>query len=61
MLACYFITGNRRRGTSLVVRQLKLHTPSAESPGWIPEQGTRSHMLQLRVHKGLEVLMFTKG
>ena len=27
---------------------LKLHAPSAESPGSIPGQGTRSHMQQQR-------------
>ena len=36
-------------GTSLVVQWLKLHAPSAGGLGSIPGQGTRSHMLQLRV------------
>ncbi|TEA36668.1 hypothetical protein DBR06_SOUSAS310070, partial [Sousa chinensis] len=35
---------------SLVVQWLRLHTPNAGGPGSIPGQGTRSHMLQLRVH-----------
>ena len=33
-----------------VVQWLRLHAPNAESPGSIPGQGTRSHILQLRVH-----------
>ena len=37
-------------GTSLVVQRLGLHVPNAEGPSSIPGQGTRSHMLQLRVH-----------
>ena len=36
-------------GTSLVVQWLRLHTPNAGDPGSIPGQGSRSHMLQLRV------------
>ena len=36
-------------GTSLVVQCLRLHAPKAGDPGSIPGQGTRSHMLQLRV------------
>ena len=35
-------------GTSLVFQWLRLHTPKEGGPGWIPSQGTRSHMLQLR-------------
>ena len=35
-------------GISLVVQWLRLHAPNAGSPGLIPGQGTRSHMLQLR-------------
>lgn len=35
-------------GTSLVVRWLSLCAPNAGSPGSIPGQGTRSHILQLR-------------
>ena len=37
-------------GTSLVTQWLRLRAPSAGGPGSIPGQGTRSHMLQLRVH-----------
>ena len=33
-----------------VVQWLKLHAPNAGGPGSIPGQGTRSHMLQPRVH-----------
>ena len=40
----------QRLGTSLVVQWLRLHTPNAEGPGLNPRQGTRSHMLQIRVH-----------
>ena len=40
---------NVRVGTSLVVQWLRLHTPNAGGPGSIPGEGTRSHMLQLRV------------
>ena len=29
---------------------LRLHTPNAGVLGSIPDQGTRSHILQLRVH-----------
>ena len=46
------VTGSEVQGlgTSLVVQRLRLHTPNAEGPGSNPGQGTRSHMLQLRVH-----------
>jgi len=37
-------------GTSLVVQWLRLHAPSAEGPGAISGQGTRSHKLQPGVH-----------
>ena len=37
-------------GISLVIQWLRLCTPNAGGPGLIPGQGTRSHMLQLRVH-----------
>ena len=37
------------QGTSLVVQWLRLHAPCAGGPGSIPGQGTRFHMLQLRV------------
>ena len=33
----------------LVVQWLRLHAPNAVSPGWIPGQGTRSHMPQLKI------------
>ena len=36
-------------GTSLVVQWLRLHALNTGSLGLIPDQGTRSHMLQLRV------------
>ena len=36
-------------GTSLVVLWLRLHAPNAGGLGSVPCQGTRSHMLQLRV------------
>ena len=36
-------------GTSLEVQWLRLNTPNAVDPGSIPDQGTRSHMPQLRV------------
>ena len=41
--------GGYRGGTSLVVQWLRLCAPNAGGPGLIPGQGTRSHMLQLRV------------
>ncbi|TEA42091.1 hypothetical protein DBR06_SOUSAS37310005, partial [Sousa chinensis] len=34
---------------SLVVQCLRLCTPNAGGPGSIPNQGTRSHLPQLRV------------
>ena len=33
---------------SLLVKWLRLHAPNAGGPGLIPDQGSRSHMLQLR-------------
>lgn len=36
-------------GDFLVVQWLKLHIPSAGFLGSIPDQGSRSHMQQLRV------------
>ena len=36
-------------GTSLVVQWLRLCAPNTGAPSSIPSQGTRSHMLQLRV------------
>ena len=35
-------------GTSLVVQWLTLHAPKARGLGFIPAQGTRFHMLQLK-------------
>ena len=35
-------------GISLLVQWLRLCTPNAEGLSWIPGQGTRSHMPQLR-------------
>ena len=40
---------NLQFGASLVVHWLRLHAPSARDPGSIPGQGTRFHILQLRV------------
>ena len=37
-------------GTSLVVHWLRLHAPNAGGLGSIPGQGSRSHMLKIRVH-----------
>ena len=37
-------------GTCLVVQGLRLWAPDAAGLGLIPGQGTRSHMLQLRLH-----------
>ena len=36
--------------TSIVVQWLRLHVPNAEAWGSITGQGTRSHVLQLRVY-----------
>ena len=36
------------KGTSLIVQWLRLYAPNAGALGSIPDQGTRSHMLQLR-------------
>ena len=38
-----------RGGTSLVVQWLRLCPPNAEGLSLIPDQGTRSHMLQLKI------------
>ena len=35
--------------TSLVVQWLKVHTPNAGGLGSIPDQGTRSHLVQLNI------------
>ena len=37
------------QGTSLGVQWLRLCSPSAGAPGLIPDQGTRSRMLQLKI------------
>ena len=34
----------------MVVQWLRPHIPNARAPGLIPGQGTRSNMLQLRLH-----------
>ena len=36
-------------GTSLVVQWLRLRAPNAGGAGLIPGQGTRCHMLQLKI------------
>ena len=36
-------------GTSLLVQWLRLCPPKAGVPGSIPSQGTKSHMLQLKI------------
>ena len=41
--------------TSLEVQWLRLHAPSAQHPGLIPVQGTRSHM----PHRRLKILRAT--
>ena len=38
-----------KTGASLVVQGLRSPAPSAGGPGSIPDPGTRSHMLQLRI------------
>ena len=43
------ISQQRHKGTSLVVRSLGPHAPSARGPAPISAQGTRPHLLQLRV------------
>ena len=53
MLTILFLKTNKQKkkkpGTSLVVQWLRLHAPNAGDLGLIPGQGTRSHMLELRV------------
>ena len=39
----------KRSGASLLIQWLRLHAPNTGAPGSIPDQGTGSHMLQLRV------------
>ena len=46
-------------GTSLVVQWLSLYTANEEGLGLIPDQGTRSHVLQLR--PGTDRYIFKKG
>ena len=52
LLGTVFIKKKKQKygATPLVVQWLRLHAPNAESLGSIPGQGTRSHMLQLRVY-----------
>ena len=38
-------------GASLVVQWLSLCAPNTGALGLVPDQGARSHVLQLRVHK----------
>ena len=38
-------------GASLVVQWLSLCAPNTGAVGLVPDQGARSHVLQLRVHK----------
>ena len=38
----------KMKWSSLVVQWLQLHAPNAQGLGFIPDEGTRSHMLQLR-------------
>ena len=40
---------SRILGTCLVVQRLKLHVPNARGLGLVPSQGTRSHVLQLKM------------
>ena len=47
--ACWACSPNKNTlGTSLVVQQLRLHTPNTEILGLIPDQGIRSYITQLR-------------
>ena len=41
--------GSSEDGTSLVAQGLRLLAPNAGGLGSIPDQGTRSHMLQLKL------------
>ena len=45
----YMASNTLKKGTSLVVRWLKLHTPNAEGQGSIPGQGTKPQMMQQRL------------
>ena len=42
-------TPEKSYGGDLVVQRLRLHVPSTGGPGLIPDQGTRSHMPQLKI------------
>ena len=44
-------TQNFTRQVKLMVQWLRLCTPNAVGPGLIPRQGTKSQMLQVRVHR----------
>ena len=50
-MLCVFYHNKKLKGigTSLVVQWLRHHAPNAGGPGLIPGQGTRSHMLQLKI------------
>ena len=48
----------KKHGTSLAVQWLRLHTPNARGPGSTPGQGTRSHMLQLRLDAAKQKYFF---
>ena len=48
-LSVRVIREKRKMGTSLVVQWLRLCPPNTGCPGLIPGQGTRSHILRLRV------------
>ena len=50
MLEAYKGLRTTSAGTSLPVQGQRLCAPNAGDTGSIPGQGTRSHMLQLRVH-----------
>ena len=45
----YMASNTLKRGTSLVVRWLKRHTPDAGGQGSTTGQGTKSRMLQQRL------------
>ena len=48
-MVCYSLRQGKS-GTSLVVQGLRLCDPNAGVPGSTPDQGTRFHTSQLRVH-----------
>ena len=45
----FFFFSKTKTGTSLVIQWLRLQAPNAGGPSSTPDQGTRSHILQLRV------------